>query len=195
MQDTSAQSRRLLRNLYVTRTVVQLAWAVLLFRLSDHPQAVAAFLVFYPLWDVACNLYDLRTSGQDSSARSAQLLNIALGLVTALAIGLTVMRRPTYSIASFGVWALAAGLLQLVSGLSRRKRLGGQWAMILSGAQSALAGVAFFLGGLNGKFQAKDLGGYAIFGGIYFLIGGILIGRKLPQATAVRGMDEQEPAL
>jgi Short repeat of unknown function (DUF308) len=190
MQNTSTQSPRLLRNLYVTRTVVQLAWAVLLLRLSDHPQAIATLLVFYPLWDVICTLYDLRTSGQDASARSAQLLNIALGLATALAIGLTVVGRPAYSIASFGVWALAAGLLQLVSGLSRRKRLGGQWAMILSGAQSALAGVAFFLGGLNGKFHAKDLGGYAIFGGIYFLIGGILISRKLSHATAVGGMEE-----
>jgi hypothetical protein len=57
--------------------------------------------------------------------------------------------------------------------------MGGQWAMILSGAQSTAAGVAFALGGLSGKFQIKDLGGYAVFGAIYFLAGGILLSRKL----------------
>jgi hypothetical protein len=51
--------------------------------------------------------------------------------------------------------------------------------MILSGAQSTAAGIAFVLGGLSGKLHTKDMGGYAIFGAIYFLIGGILLSRKL----------------
>jgi hypothetical protein len=41
-----------------------------------------------------------------------------------------------------------------------------------------------WVGGLQGKFHAKDLGGYAIFGAIYFLIAGVLLSRKLSQATA-----------
>ena len=36
--------------------------------------------------------------------------------------------------------------------------------MILSGAQSMIAGVAYFLGGLYDKRHIKDVGGYAIFG-------------------------------
>jgi uncharacterized membrane protein HdeD (DUF308 family) len=85
-----------------------------------------------------------------------------------------------YSVAVFGVWAFGAGLLQLVLGLIRRKQLGGgQWAMILSGAQSMIAGVAYFLGGLYDKRHIKDVGGYAIFGALYFLIGGILLTRSL----------------
>ena len=55
--------------------------------------------------------------------------------------------------------------------------------MILSGAQSTAAGIAFVLGGLGGKFHTKDMGGYAIFGAIYFLIGGILLSRKLSQGV------------
>ena len=51
--------------------------------------------------------------------------------------------------------------------------------MILSGAQSTAAGFAFLLGGLSGKFDIKGIGGYAVFGAIYFLIGGILLSRKL----------------
>jgi uncharacterized membrane protein HdeD (DUF308 family) len=98
-------------------------------------------------------------------------------------MALTVFSKPAYSIAIFGAWAFGAGLLQLVAGLVRRKQLGGQWAMILSGAQSTAAGIAFVLGGLGGKFHAKDMGGYAIFGAIYFLIGGILLSRKLSQGV------------
>ncbi len=56
--------------------------------------------------------------------------------------------------------------------------------MILSGLQSTAAGVALGLGGLNGTVHAKNLGGYAIFGAAYFLIGGILLSRKLPRLTA-----------
>jgi uncharacterized membrane protein HdeD (DUF308 family) len=97
-----------------------------------------------------------------------------------------VFSQPAYSIAVFGAWALGAGLLQLVAGLIRRRQLGGQWAMILSGAQSSAAGVAFVLGGLSGKLHAKDMGGYAIFGAIYFLIGGILLGRRISQASGAQ---------
>ena len=60
--------------------------------------------------------------------------------------------------------------------------------MILSGIQSTAAGLAFGLGGLNGKFHAKDLGGYAIFGAIYFLIAGILLSRKLSQESSAQAI-------
>jgi hypothetical protein len=42
-----------------------------------------------------------------------------------------------------------------------------------------IAGVTYFFGGLYDKRHLKDVGGYAIFGAIYFLIGGILLTRKL----------------
>ena len=61
--------------------------------------------------------------------------------------------------------------------------MGGQWAMILSGVQSAVAGVAFILGGLHDKTHIKDLGGYAVFGGVYFLVAGFLMHRKLSQSS------------
>ena len=84
------------------------------------------------------------------------------------------------------MWAFGAGLLQLVLGLIRRKQLGGgQWAMILSGAQSMIAGVAYFLCGLWYKRNIKDVGVYATFGAIYFLIGGILLTRKLSKSSTI----------
>ena len=180
MQTNSSESARSLRNLYFVRTVFQLIWAVAVLSTAlTQPRFAAILLILYPLWDVACTLYDLRTSSLAGNARTSQVINALLGTATALGIALTVFSNPAYSIAIFGAWALAAGLLQLVAGLIRRKQLGGQWAMILSGAQSTAAGVAFVLGGLSGKFHAKDMGGYAIFGAVYFLIGGILLSRKL----------------
>lgn len=174
------QAARSLRNLYLVRTVVQIIWAVAVIGIATkNPTLGATLLILYPLWDVACTLYDLKTSAGSNSA-ATQFVNAAAGTITAVGIGATVYSHPGYAVAIFGIWALAAGLLQLAVGILRRKRLGGgQWAMILSGAQSAIAGVTFVLGGLGGKLHIKDLGGYAVFGAVYFLIGGLLLSRKL----------------
>jgi hypothetical protein len=179
MMTQTMQAARSLRNLYFIRTLVQLTWAVAVIgTAAKNPPLGAGLLVLYPLWDVACTLYDLKTSAGSSDAKT-QWVNAAAGIITAVGIGLTGYSHSRYAVAIFGAWALVAGLLQLAVGILRRQRMGGQWAMILSGAQSTAAGVAFALGGLSGKFQIKDLGGYAVFGAIYFLAGGILLSRKL----------------
>jgi hypothetical protein len=185
MQTNSTESARPLRNLYLVRTVFQVIWAAaVLSTASTQPHLAYILLIAYPLWDVACTLYDLIASRPAGNARTSQIINALLGSATALGIALTVFSKPAYSIAIFGAWAFGAGLLQLFAGLIRRKQLGGQWAMILSGAQSTAAGIAFVLGGLGGKLHTKDVGGYAIFGAIYFLIGGILLSRKLLRSVA-----------
>jgi uncharacterized membrane protein HdeD (DUF308 family) len=142
----------------------------------------AGLLILYPLWDVACTVYDLRSSTR-SGPPTAQYVNVVLGSLAAIGISVTAFKSPQQAVVTFGAWAFAAGLAQLAVGISRRKQLGGQWAMILSGIQSAAAGVAFILGGLHDKTHIKDLGGYAIFGGIYFLIAGFLMHRKLSQSS------------
>ena len=185
MQTHSMESAGSLRNLYFVRTVFQVIWAAAVLSTAlTQPRVASILLIAYPLWDVACTLYDLRASRLAGSARTSQVINALLGSAAALGIALTVFRTPAYSIAIFGAWALGAGLLQLVAGLIRRKQLGGQWAMILSGAQSSAAGIAFVLGGLRGTVHTKNIGGYAVFGAVYFLIGGILLTRKLSQAAA-----------
>ena len=186
METANVERARSLRNLYFTRTGFQILWAGSVIATAVAKPAVAGvLLILYPLWDVACTIYDLNTSALDGSARTSQIINAVLGTLTAIGIAFTIFQQPTYAIGIFGAWAFGAGLLQLAAGLIRRKQLGGQWAMILSGLQSMAAGAAFGLGGLQGKFHAKDLAGYAIFGAIYFLIAGILLSRKLSRATAV----------
>jgi uncharacterized membrane protein HdeD (DUF308 family) len=190
MQTNPTESAHSLRNLYFVRTVFQVIWAAaVLSTARTQPQAASVFLIAYPLWDVACTLYDLRVSRPTGSARTSQVINALLGSATALGIALTVFSKPANSIAIFGAWAFGAGFIQLVAGFIRRKQLGGQWAMILSGVQSTAAGIAFVFGGVAGKFHTKDMGGYAIFGAIYFLIGGILLSRKLSQSVVepIRG--------
>ena len=170
-----------LRNLYFTRTTVQLLWAgIVIATAASSPALAAGLLILYPLWDVACTVYDLRSSTR-SGPPTAQYVNVILGSLAAIGISVTAFKSPQQDVVTFGVWAFAAGLAQLAVGNSRRKQLGGQWAMILSGIQSAAAGAAFILGGLHDKTHIKDLGGYAIFGGIYFLIAGFLMHRKLSQ--------------
>jgi uncharacterized membrane protein HdeD (DUF308 family) len=184
MNIQTSRSTQKLRNLYWTRTIVQLIWAVAVLTVgAERPDLAASLLVLYPLWDVACTLYDLKTSAGSSPA-TTQYVNAAVGTITAVGISLTAYSHPQYAVAIFGGWAFAAGLLQLVVGVLRRRELGGQWAMILSGAQSLAAGVFFALGGFSGKVHIKDLGGYAVFGAIYFLIGGILLSRKYSAQTA-----------
>jgi hypothetical protein len=181
METISLDSTRSLRNLYFARTAFQMIWAASVITAAiKQPEVAAVLFLLYPLWDVACTVYDLNTSSKSGSARTSQIINALLGVGAAIGIGVTVFHQPMYSVAVFGVWAFGAGLLQLILGLIRRKLLGGgQWAMILSGAQSMIAGVAYFLGGLWDKRHIKDVGGYATFGAIYFLIGGILLTRKL----------------
>src|ERR1700722_10757088 len=172
-----------LRNLYFTRTAVQLLWAgIVLGTAASNPALAAGLLILYPLWDVACTVYDLRSSTR-SGASTAQYVNVVLGSLTAIGIAVTAFKSPQQAVVPFGAWALTAGLAQLAIGISRRKQLRGQWAMILSGIQSAAAGVVFILGGLHDKTHIKDLGGYAIFGGVYFLIAGFLMHRKLSQSS------------
>src|ERR1700722_2629035 len=172
-----------LRNLYFTRTVVQLLWAgIVLATAASNPALAAGLLILYPLWDVACTLFDLRSSAR-SGPPTAQYVNVALGSFAAIGISVTAFKSPQQAVVTFGAWAFVAGLAQLAVGISRRKQLGGQWAMILSGLQSEAAGVAFILGGLHDKTHIKDLGGYAIFGGVYFLIAGFLMHRKLSQSS------------
>jgi hypothetical protein len=172
-----------LRNLYFTRTIVQLLWAgIVLVEAVSNPSLAAGLLIFYPLWDIACTLYDLRTFNRSVSGRpTAQYVNVVLGILAAIGIFLTVYKSPQQAVVTFGAWACAAGLAQLAVGIFRRKEFGGQWAMILSGLQSTAAGLTFIVGALHGKTHIKDLVGYAIFGGVYFLVAGFLLHRKLSQ--------------
>jgi uncharacterized membrane protein HdeD (DUF308 family) len=62
-----------------------------------------------------------------------------------------------------------AGLVQLAVGVGRRA-LGGQWPMILSGGISVLAGTSFILQATKDGASLVNLAGYALLGGVFFLV-------------------------
>lgn len=158
-----------LKTYYFARAAFAVAWLLAVPRVDAHGAAAAVLLVVYPAWDALANLADARRSGGLAVNRT-QALNVAASLLVAAAIGAALpdMHRV---LAVFGTWAILSGLLQLGTGLRRWKSVGAQWPMILSGAQSALAG-AFFI--LQARAPAEpsvaSLAGYAGFGAFYFLV-------------------------
>ena len=83
----------------------------------------------------------------------------------------------------FGAWAFLAGIFQLAVGIRRRK-LGGQAFMILSGAQSALAGVLFIIRSFGAAPTIAQLAPYAAFGGFHFLLSALWLTFKRSRAEA-----------
>jgi hypothetical protein len=71
----------------------------------------------------------------------------------------------------FGVWAILSSLLQLGTAIGRWKSYDAQWAIILSGGQSALAG-AFFIVQARMPMPPSiaNVAGLAAIGALYFLV-------------------------
>lgn len=171
-----------LRRLYLVRFGFALVWAVALFPTASSIGAVSAtLLVLYPLFDAGAAVVDARSS---RSSRSAPGLYVnitisviaAVGLVFAASSGIPAVLRV------WGVWAAVAGLIQLFVAL-RRRALGGQWAMIASGTISTLAGISFFLHATTPHASLTNLAGYALLGGIFFLVSALRLARNTSHST------------
>ena len=95
-------------------------------------------------------------------------------LVTAVAVAGTISHGMHAVLQVFGIWAVLSGLFQLMTGVRRWKSYGAQWAMILSGAQSGLAG-AHMLAKAAGPAPVgiADIAPYAAFGAFYFIISAV----------------------
>lgn len=91
--------------------------------------------------------------------------------------------QPTRALAVWGIWAIVAGIPQLITAIRNRKA-GGQIAQMLSGGISAFAGSGFLLQGIQGKAMMTGPAGYALLGAIFFLISAIRLGIKLRKANA-----------
>lgn len=165
-----------LRKLYLVRFVFAVVWAALVLAVGKSiGPATVTLLVLYPLFDVAAAVVDFRSS---STARPTVGLVITMLLSGLAAIGLGVAAGSGVPavLRVWGVWAVTAGLVQLLVATGRY-RLGGQWAVILSGGISVLAGAGFYLmaGGADAKL--RGVAGYATLGGIFFLVSALRLGR------------------
>ncbi|GAB3136711.1 hypothetical protein [Microbispora hainanensis] len=177
---SASRTAMALRNLYVVRFAFALIWAILLFLTQPASGPLGtALLVIYPLFDVAAALVDLRSTTARPTA--ALYVNLVLSLLTAVGLAVTAASGVPAVLRVWGAWAITAGIVQLIVGVSRRS-LGGQWAMILSGGISAVAGTAFIVQAGTPAASLTNLAGYALFGGIFFLVSALRLNRAAKSA-------------
>ena len=165
-QATSAPA---LRRLYIVRFAFAAVWAASLLALgSDLRAATKVLLVLYPAFDVAAAVVDARSS-RTSRATKGLYANILISTAAAIGLAVAVASGSADVLRVWGLWAITAGLVQLVVALLRRST-GGQWPMILSGGISVLAGASFLAQATKTHPSLAPLTGYAALGGIFFLI-------------------------
>jgi uncharacterized membrane protein HdeD (DUF308 family) len=166
-----------LRRLYFVRSAFALIWAVALLATASSIGPVSAtLLVLYPLFDVGAAIIDARSSRASRSAPGLYA-NIAISALAAAGLVFAVTAGIPAVLQVWGAWAVVAGLVQLVVALLRRT-LGGQWPMIASGAISTLAGISFFLQASVPHASLSNVPGYALLGGIFFLVSALRLGRS-----------------
>jgi uncharacterized membrane protein HdeD (DUF308 family) len=138
-----------LRTLYFVRVIFSVIWVALIFILASTVTVASGasvlagvLLVIYPIWDVVATVFDVRAS-RGAQSTTPQLVNIVIGTVAALAMIVALISGLTAAIVVFGAWASVSGAIQLFLALRRRRALGAQWPMIISGALSLVAGFVF----------------------------------------------------
>lgn len=170
-----------LKRYYFLRAGVSVAWILAAVSLGAvSPIAGAVLLVAYPAWDALANALDARSNG-GFRANPPQTFNVAVSVAVALAVVFAFQADPRRVLTVFGVWAAFSGLLQLVAGVRRWRSVGGQWPMVLSGAQSVLAGGFMIAQSLHAGGHAPapaQIAPYAGFGAFYFLVAGIALTLK-----------------
>ncbi|MGF7150349.1 uncharacterized membrane protein HdeD (DUF308 family) [Sphingomonas zeicaulis] len=172
--DAKSPNRDWLKTYYYLRFAISAVWVALAFTVAKAmPPVAAAMLVAYPAWDALANYLDARRSGGLIRNKS-QMLNFVISVVATVAVASTLPQGMHAVLQIFGVWAVLSGLFQLLTGVRRWKFYGAQWAMILSGAQSGLAG-AHMLSKAAGTAPVSiaDIAPYAAFGAFYFLISAV----------------------
>jgi uncharacterized membrane protein HdeD (DUF308 family) len=163
-----------LKRYYFTRFAFSTVWVAVAFTVATHAPLLAAFmLVGYPAWDAIANFVDAQHSGGLGRNKS-QLLNFVVSILTAVAVAVALGKDMNSVLVVFGIWASFAGVFQLATAIGRLKIYGAQWAMILSGAQSALAGFVMvrMAQGLE-PVGIANVAPYAAFGAFYFLVSAV----------------------
>jgi hypothetical protein len=164
-----------LRNLYFIRAAFSFVWVGLAFTAAKQsPAAAVVLLVVYPAWDALANFLDMKMTG-GAKANPTQMLNTWISGLVAAAVAASFALGLHIALILFGIWAIVSGLLQLATAIRRRKDNRGQWVMMLSGAQSALAGGFFFSQQGSAMPVAPMIAGYAAVGAVYFLISGLVV--------------------
>ncbi|GAA1119444.1 MULTISPECIES: hypothetical protein [Streptomyces violaceusniger group] len=181
-----------LRSLYLIRIAFSLIWVALLFTTSaslvakDKPSAISAvLLIVYPLWDVIATLLERRMAGTGSATNRVSSINMALGLATTIGMITAVFSTIGRALLVFGIWALAAGAVQLIVAVRRRRAVGAQWPMVISGGQSVLAGATIAATSASATSGLSTVAGYSAFGAFWFLVSVIALSMRGRRAVGL----------
>ncbi len=186
-QSFTESTSKWLKGYYFTRFAFSAIWVAIAFGVARTvPSLAAVMLVGYPAWDAIANFADAQHSGSIARNKS-QLLNFAVSIITAVAVAVALSDSMNSVLVIFGIWAGVAGIFQLATAVGRWKSYGAQWAMILSGAQSVLAG-GFMINMAHGPAPVgiANIAPYAAFGAFYFLVSAIWLTVSDARKAALR---------
>ncbi|MGQ4517069.1 hypothetical protein [Streptomyces sp. DW26H14] len=170
-------SASVLSRLYLARFVFAAAWAAFLLASGSGLTVwTRLLLLLYPVFDVVAAVVDAR-SARAAGPVKALYANMAISVLAAVGVAVAGASGAADVLRVWGAWAVVSGLVQLLVGVARR-RMGGQWAMIVSGGISVLAGASFFQGATKDNPSLTSLAGYAVLGGIFFLVSAIRLSRS-----------------
>ena len=178
VSNQDVDTAHLLRKLYFARAGFSILWVILVsvFAKTNAPVATLLFII-YPAWVGIATYFDIKATPLQLN-KSPQYLNAVISIITTIAVIIALQKGIPQALIVFGAWAILTGLIQLILGLRRRKELGGQWWMIISGAQSMVAGGAFIAMAHQPNQGITTLAGYAAFGAFYFLLAAFRLSKK-----------------
>ena len=184
VSNDAVDTARSLRKLYFTRVAFSVIWIALVVTLGKTNNTLATILfVIYPAWDVIATFFDI-DANPPTANKTPQYVNAGISTLTAIAVIVALQSGIPAALMVFGAWAFLTGLIQLILGLRRRKHFEGQWPMIISGAQSMLAG-GFIIATAHTPNQGiVSLAGYSAFGAFYFALAAFRLGKTLKNASA-----------
>ena len=182
----TVETAKSLRRLYFTRTTFSVIWVILVALFAKTSMEIATILlIIYPAWDVVGTFFDIHANQNNLSKKTPQYVNIAISSITTVAVGIALQHGVPDALIVFGIWAIGTGLIQLILGLRRRKLLGGQWPMIISGGQSVIGGTSFIILAHDPTKGITSLAGYAAFGAFYYLLAAIRLSKTVKEEVAV----------
>ncbi len=170
----SREKEQWLTRYYFTRAGFSAVWVAAALTVGQQSASIAAaLLIIYPAWDAAANFVDASRNGGLSNNRT-QAINVAVSSVMTVAVVVALTMSMNWVLGAFGLWAIFSGVLQLGTAVRRWRTSGGQWAMVLSGGQSAVAG-AFFIAQarMPEPPSIANIAGYAGLGAFYFLVSAV----------------------
>lgn len=113
--------------------------------------------------------------GDLSSSRSqSQTINTVVSCAMTVVVIIALTMSMNWVPGAFGLWAIFSGLFYVAAIVRRWKTNGGQWALILSGGQSTVAGASLIdQAQMPEAPSTANIAGYAGLSAFYLLISAV----------------------